>query len=325
MLAVVVVDDLDEAIDVVNDIEYGLSAAIYTRDINAALCAVERIDTGIVYVNAPTIGAEIPLPFGGTKHTGNGFREAGTRGIEQFSQIKTVYVDYSGRLQKAQIDTHPLEGHDDDHVHRRHDRHQWLARYERDAGRRAVAHLRRRRRRGPGQWLIDVEGRRFLDLTMGIAVTNVGHCHPASWPPPKAQLARADAHVGDRAPPAATSSWPSGSARCARSSSEPQVFFCNSGAEAVDGALKLARRRSPAGPAWSPSAARSTAAPSAPSSLTTAKAKYREGYEPLLGGVTVAPYAYRCARRRRPVATRRPRRARRDPRAPVAARHGRRR
>jgi aldehyde dehydrogenase (NAD+) len=60
-----------------------------------------------VYVNAPTIGAEIPLPFGGTKHTGNGFREAGTRGIEQFSQIKTVYVDYSGRLQKAQIDTHP--------------------------------------------------------------------------------------------------------------------------------------------------------------------------------------------------------------------------
>ncbi len=68
-----------------------------------------RIDTGIVYVNAPTIGAEIPLPFGGTKHTGNGFREAGTRGIEQFSQVKTVYVDYSGRLQKAQIDTHPLD------------------------------------------------------------------------------------------------------------------------------------------------------------------------------------------------------------------------
>ena len=68
-----------------------------------------RIDTGIVYVNAPTIGAEIPLPFGGTKHTGNGFREAGTRGIEQFSQLKTVYVDYSGRLQKAQIDTHPLD------------------------------------------------------------------------------------------------------------------------------------------------------------------------------------------------------------------------
>jgi aldehyde dehydrogenase (NAD+) len=108
VLAVIEVADLDAAIDVVNDVEYGLSAAVYTRDINAALTAVDRIDTGIVYVNAPTIGAEIPLPFGGTKHTGNGFREAGTRGIEQFSQLKTVYVDYSGTLQKAQIDTHPI-------------------------------------------------------------------------------------------------------------------------------------------------------------------------------------------------------------------------
>jgi aldehyde dehydrogenase (NAD+) len=110
VLAVLEVADLDEALAVVNDVEYGLSAAVYTRDINTALAAVDRIDTGIVYVNAPTIGAEIPLPFGGTKHTGNGFREAGTRGIEQFSQLKTVYVDYSGRLQKAQIDTHPLDG-----------------------------------------------------------------------------------------------------------------------------------------------------------------------------------------------------------------------
>ncbi len=107
MLAVIEVDDLDEAIDVVNSVEYGLSAAVYTRDINAALRAVDAIDTGIIYVNAPTIGAEIPLPFGGTKHTGNGFREAGTRGIEQFSQVKTVYVDYSGRLQRAQIDNRP--------------------------------------------------------------------------------------------------------------------------------------------------------------------------------------------------------------------------
>ncbi len=107
VLAVIVIDDLDEALDVVNDTEYGLSAAVYTRDINTALGAVERIDTGIVYVNAPTIGAEIPLPFGGTKHTGNGFREAGTLGIEQFSQVKTVYIDYSGRLQKAQIDNRP--------------------------------------------------------------------------------------------------------------------------------------------------------------------------------------------------------------------------
>jgi aldehyde dehydrogenase (NAD+) len=105
VLTVLEVGDLDEAIAVVNSVEYGLSASIYTRDINAALHAVDRIDTGIVYVNAPTIGAEIPLPFGGTKHTGNGFREAGARGIEQFSQLKTVYVDYSGRLQRAQIDT----------------------------------------------------------------------------------------------------------------------------------------------------------------------------------------------------------------------------
>ncbi|MEO7428164.1 MAG: aldehyde dehydrogenase family protein, partial [Acidimicrobiales bacterium] len=104
VLSVIEVDDLADAVEVVNAVEFGLSAAIYTRDINSALSAVEAIDTGIVYVNAPTIGAEIPLPFGGTKHTGNGFREAGARGIEQFSQVKTVYVDYSGRLQRAQID-----------------------------------------------------------------------------------------------------------------------------------------------------------------------------------------------------------------------------
>jgi aldehyde dehydrogenase (NAD+) len=104
VLSVVEVDGLDEAVDVVNDTEYGLSAAVYTRDIGAALSAVDRIDTGIVYVNAPTIGAEIQLPFGGNRHTGNGFREAGARGIEQFTQVKTVYVDYSGRLQRAQID-----------------------------------------------------------------------------------------------------------------------------------------------------------------------------------------------------------------------------
>lgn len=107
VLSVIEIDTFDEAIDVVNESEYGLSAAVYTRDIGAALSAVERIDTGIVYVNAPTIGAEIHLPFGGTKHTGNGYREAGRRGIEQFSEVKTVYVDYSGRLQRAQIDNRP--------------------------------------------------------------------------------------------------------------------------------------------------------------------------------------------------------------------------
>jgi aldehyde dehydrogenase (NAD+) len=107
VLSVLEVGSFDDAIDVVNESEYGLSAAVYTRDINLAMRAVQRIDTGIVYVNAPTIGAEIHLPFGGTKHTGNGFREAGKRGLEQFSEVKSVYVDFSGRLQKAQIDNRP--------------------------------------------------------------------------------------------------------------------------------------------------------------------------------------------------------------------------
>jgi len=111
VLSVIDVDGFDEAIDVVNESEYGLSAAIYTRDVNLAMRATQRIDTGIVYVNAPTIGAEIQLPFGGTKHTGNGYREAGRRGIEQFSETKTVYIDFSGRLQRAQIDNRPpVEG-----------------------------------------------------------------------------------------------------------------------------------------------------------------------------------------------------------------------
>jgi aldehyde dehydrogenase (NAD+) len=107
VLVVIDTDGFDDAIDIVNDTEYGLSAAIYTRDVNAAMRATQRIDTGIVYVNAPTIGAEIQLPFGGTKHTGNGYREAGRRGLEQFSETKTVYIDYSGRLQRAQIDNRP--------------------------------------------------------------------------------------------------------------------------------------------------------------------------------------------------------------------------
>ncbi|HWS47758.1 MAG TPA: aldehyde dehydrogenase family protein [Acidimicrobiia bacterium] len=107
VLSVIAVDGFDEAIDTVNDCAYGLSAAIYTRDVNDAIRATQRIDTGIVYVNAPTIGAEIQLPFGGTKHTGNGYREAGRRGLEQFSETKTIYIDYSGRLQRAQIDNRP--------------------------------------------------------------------------------------------------------------------------------------------------------------------------------------------------------------------------
>jgi aldehyde dehydrogenase (NAD+) len=107
VLSVIAIESFDEAIDVVNDSAYGLSAAIYTRDVNLAMSATQRIDTGIVYVNAPTIGAEIQLPFGGTKHTGNGYREAGRRGLEQFSETKAVYIDFSGHLQRAQIDNRP--------------------------------------------------------------------------------------------------------------------------------------------------------------------------------------------------------------------------
>jgi acyl-CoA reductase-like NAD-dependent aldehyde dehydrogenase len=86
-------------------VKYGLSASIYTRDVNRAYRAMRDLETGIVYVNAPTIGAEIQLPFGGTKSTGNGHREAGTAAIDFYSEWKTLYIDYSDRLQRAQIDT----------------------------------------------------------------------------------------------------------------------------------------------------------------------------------------------------------------------------
>jgi aldehyde dehydrogenase (NAD+) len=96
--------DLDEAIGITNSVEYGLSSSIYTTNMRNAFKAIEKIEAGITYVNASTIGAEIHLPFGGVKSTGNGTREAGTTAIEEFTEIKTVYIDYSGKLQKAQID-----------------------------------------------------------------------------------------------------------------------------------------------------------------------------------------------------------------------------
>ena len=96
---------LDEAIVIGNDVAYGLSASIYTRDINKAFAAMRDVYTGIFYVNAPTIGAEVHLPFGGTKATGNGHREAGTAALDVFSEWKSIYVDFSGRLQRAQIDS----------------------------------------------------------------------------------------------------------------------------------------------------------------------------------------------------------------------------
>jgi len=104
VLSIIPIDSLDEAIDVANDVPYGLSSAIYTRDVNVAFRAMRDLYTGIVYVNAPTIGAEIHLPFGGTKGTGNGHREGGTQVLDVFSEWKSLYIDYSGGLQRAQID-----------------------------------------------------------------------------------------------------------------------------------------------------------------------------------------------------------------------------
>jgi alpha-ketoglutaric semialdehyde dehydrogenase len=104
VLSIIPVDSLEEAIDIANDVPYGLSSSLYTRDVNAAFHAMRDLYTGIVYINAPTIGAEIHLPFGGTKGTGNGHREAGTQGLDVFTEWKSVYVDFSGALQRAQID-----------------------------------------------------------------------------------------------------------------------------------------------------------------------------------------------------------------------------
>jgi aldehyde dehydrogenase (NAD+) len=104
VVSIISASGLDEAIGVANSVEYGLSSSIYTANMKNAFRAIEKIEAGITYINASTIGAEIHLPFGGVKSTGNGTREAGTTAIEEFTEIKTVYIDYSGKLQKAQID-----------------------------------------------------------------------------------------------------------------------------------------------------------------------------------------------------------------------------
>ncbi len=96
---------LEEAIEIGNGVVYGLSSSIYTRNVNRVFQAMRDMETGIFYVNAPTIGAETHLPFGGTKQTGNGHREAATAALDFYSEWKAVYVDYSDRLQRAQIDT----------------------------------------------------------------------------------------------------------------------------------------------------------------------------------------------------------------------------
>ncbi len=101
--AIMPVDSLDQALEYANSTAYGLSLSIYTRDVNRAFRAMRELEAGIVYINAPTIGAEIQVPFGGTKNTGNGHREAGTVALDEFTEWKTIFVDYSGRLQKAQM------------------------------------------------------------------------------------------------------------------------------------------------------------------------------------------------------------------------------
>jgi aldehyde dehydrogenase (NAD+) len=101
--AIMPVESLDQAIEYANSTNYGLSLSIYTRDVNRAFRAMRELEAGIVYINAPTIGAEIQVPFGGVKNTGNGHREAGSGALDEFTEWKTIFVDYSGKLQKAQI------------------------------------------------------------------------------------------------------------------------------------------------------------------------------------------------------------------------------
>ena len=105
LVSVIPCDGLDDGIQIANSVAYGLSGAIYTRDVNAAFTAMRDVETGLFYVNAPTIGAEVHLPFGGIKGTGNGHREAGIAALDVFSEWKSIYVDFSGRLQRAQMDT----------------------------------------------------------------------------------------------------------------------------------------------------------------------------------------------------------------------------
>ena len=107
VLSVIPVADYEAAVTAVNQVRYGLSASIYTRDVNAAFRAMRDFETGIVYVNAGTTGAETHLPFGGWKETGNGHREAGHAALDTYTEWKSIYVDFSGRLQKAQIDNQP--------------------------------------------------------------------------------------------------------------------------------------------------------------------------------------------------------------------------
>ncbi|MBP7549834.1 MAG: aldehyde dehydrogenase family protein, partial [Gemmatimonadaceae bacterium] len=106
VLSVIRVKDADEAFKVNNGVKYGLSSSLYTQDVNLAFRAINELDNGITYINAPTIGAEAHLPFGGVKQTGNGHREGGWEVYEFYSETKVAYLDYSGSLQRAQIDNY---------------------------------------------------------------------------------------------------------------------------------------------------------------------------------------------------------------------------
>ncbi len=106
VLSVMKADSIEQAIEILNGTVYGLSSAVYTKNINYAFKAIRDIKAGITYINAPTIGAETHMPFGGVKQTGNGHREGGASAFDFFTEIKTVYVDYSDKLQRAQIDTY---------------------------------------------------------------------------------------------------------------------------------------------------------------------------------------------------------------------------
>ena len=105
VLSVLKCGSLDEAVRINNSVAYGLSSSIYTQDINQALRAVRDIEAGITYVNSATIGAEAHMPFGGVKGTGNGHREGGWTVFDFYTEWKSVYIDYSGKLQRAQIDS----------------------------------------------------------------------------------------------------------------------------------------------------------------------------------------------------------------------------
>ena len=290
VLSVMEVADLDDALDVVNSVEYGLSSCIYTRDINTALYAVDRIDAGIVYVNAPTIGAEIPLPFGGTKHTGNGFREAGARGIEQFSQIKTVYIDYSGRLQRAQIDTPGVECTEEpsDHLpapsspsRARRRPSGWPATrppWPASSPAAPTSSPCGARARGCGT----PTGRRYLDFASGIAVDQHRPLPPEGGGGHRRAGGHADPHVGGHPPPP-------GWCELAERLGGLVPLLRRAAGVLLQLRRRGGRRLPEAGPQGHRQAGRHRLPPGLPRpdpgghvSLTTAKGKYREGYEPLL-------------------------------------------